>query len=585
MKRVHLVWCVTLAFLVAPIPHIKAEQYEPTADEIRSDHEWIKKNLHTSRASQLRLQATEPLNRTVDVKHYRLKIELIPDLPAIKGAVSISAVSITSTSSISIDAASNLVIDSVALNGQSHSFQRTDRALSLSVDQAIPGGQEFMIDIEYHGTPGTASVLGGGMLVSKHGPDNTTVMATLSEPYGAPTWWPCLDNPNDKATIEIEATVPENFVVASNGSLTKVEQNATQKKTYYWREDYLIATYLVSVAATNYAQFEDVYTALDGTKLPLLYFVYPEHLAKAQEKFPAARVAMQIFAPLYGEYPFLHEKYGMAEFQWGGAMEHQTMTSMGERVIESTSTSQSIIAHELAHHWWGDLVTMSSWEDIWLNEGFATYSEVLYFEKRYGWKPGDLLKASYDDNQVYGQLGGSVIAEDLTNPFDDTGAIYAKGAWVLHMLRRLLGEDQFFAALRKYAERHAFANASTADFQRVCEEFYGSSLKWFFEQWVYAIGRPTYKISSSIEPDGNEYMISLTIKQVQTHSIPNRTDGTEFVYIMPLEVTINYADGTSENRLVINNIKKQKYRIPASKRPLSIDVDKNNWVLKKVKGR
>ena len=147
------------------------------------------------------------------------------------------------------------------------------------------------------------------------------------------------------------------------------------------------------------------------------------NLAAAAAKFPAARQAMEIFAPLYGEYPFLQEKYGMAEFQWGGAMEHQTMTSMGERIVDSTGASQSVIAHELAHHWWGDLVTMSSWQDIWLNEGFATYSEVIFFEKLYGWKPGDLMKTSYDDNKVYGRLGGTVIAARPMGSAEETAEI------------------------------------------------------------------------------------------------------------------------------------------------------------------
>ena len=587
MMRKYLVWPILLAFLITPLPQLDARSGDTLVEEIRRDHEWIKKYLHSSRPSPFRLQdqAANLANRTVDVRHYQLKIELIPEVPAIQGAVSITAVPVVSTPTLQVDAASNLTIESVALNGTSHAYQRTDSGLSLLFEPALLPGQPFTIEVKYHGTPSTATVLGGGMLVSRHGPDDTTVMATLSEPYGAPTWWPCLDNPTDKATIEIEATVPESFAVASNGSLIKVEAADNQRKTYFWREDYLIATYLVSIAATNYAQFEDTYTALDGTRMPLLYYVYPEHLEIAREKFSATPVAMQIFAQVYGEYPFLQEKYGMAEFQWGGAMEHQTISSMGERVISSPSTSQSIIAHELAHHWWGDLVTMASWEDIWLNEGFATYSEVIYFEKRYGWKPGDLLRASYDDNQVYGQLGGTVIAENPGNPFDDTGAIYAKGAWVLHMMRRLLGEDGFFAALRVYADRYAFGNASTVDFQKICEEFYGSSLQWFFDQWVYSRGRPSYKISSFIEPEGNHYLITLTIKQVQAHSIAGRTDGNEFVYIMPLEVTINYADGTSETRLVVNNLKKQRFKFTTSKIPTNVEVDKNNWVLKKIKGQ
>lgn len=587
MKRRSLISFLAIVFLVAPVSSLSVRTEEPLLDEIRRDHLWLQKHLHTNQASRrhLRPQAADSLGRTIDVKHYRLRIELIPEPAAIIGRVLVRAEALSPTTTLSLDSEANLVIDSVTLNGQPLPFQAAAGSLTLNFAQAIQSGQQFDIEVQYHGSPSTSTVLGGGMLVSKHGPDGVTIMATLSEPYGAPTWWPCVDDPNDKATIEIEATVPEHFVVASNGVLTKTESNAAGKKTYFWREDYLIATYLVSLAATNYAQFEDTYTALDGTQMPLVYYVYPEHLAKAQEKFPATRAAMEIFAPLYGEYPFLREKYGMAEFQWGGAMEHQTMTSMGERVIESTGTSQAIIAHELAHHWWGDLVTMSSWEDIWLNEGFATYSEILFFEKQFGWQPGGVMKSAYDDNKVMGRLGGTVVAENLGNPFDDQGAIYTKGAWVLHMLRRLMGDENFFAALRLYAERYAFSNASTADFREVCEEVYGSPLGWFFEQWVYAPGRPFYKFSSSIETQADGYNVQVTVKQVQTHAIPNRVGGAEFVYVMPLEVTINYADGTSETRVALNNARKQHFNFLTPKLPINVQLDKDNWVLKKVKGQ
>ena len=164
------------------------------------------------------------------------------------------------------------------------------------------------------------------MLVARHPAGGFPVMASVSEPYAAPTWWPCVDDPTDKATAEIEATAPTGYQVASNGLLLDTQDNADQTTTFYWRESFPITTYLISVAATNYSRFEDVYTAMDGvTQMPLVYYVYPEHLALAQQKFAVTRRALEIFAPLFGEYPFLSEKYGMAEFPWGGAMEHQTI--------------------------------------------------------------------------------------------------------------------------------------------------------------------------------------------------------------------------------------------------------------------
>jgi aminopeptidase N len=273
----------------------------------------------------------------------------------------------------------------------------------------------------------------------------------------------------------------------------------------------------------------------------------------------------------------------MAESPLGGAMEHQTITSISSALVGSvTSSGQATIAHELAHHWWGDLVTMKTWDDIWLNEGFATYSEVLFFEHFGGLNPGDLISKSYDDGDVFGRLGGTVTAENLDFPFDDRGAIYSKGGWVLHMLRHVLGDQRFFDALKSYRTRYAFSNASTLDFQRVCEDEYGSSLDWFFKQWVYAPGRPIYKASfdvASTETPG-QYAATLVIKQKQTHEIPGR-EGT--FYMMPLDVTFHFADGTSETRVVFNDARKQKFRFTLSKTPVDIGLDEGHWVLRKLK--
>ena len=562
-------------------------------DDIRRQHEWIERHLHrgssekpaASRAAGVFLTPqTGPSLQTIDVRHYRLQIRVTPDAPAIGGAVTIEAQTTAPTSEIRIDALDNLIIDSLNLDGSASVFQRTSDAVILNLAPIRPAGQSVTLTVQFHGTPVIANRLGGGMLVSQHGVNLAGAMASLSEPYAAPSWWPCIDDARDKATAEIEITVPPGFVGASNGVLVKTEANADQTTTYFWREDYPLATYLVSVAATNYARFDDTYTALDGTTMPLVFYVYPEHLLLARQKFAVTRQVMEIFAPLFGEYPFLTEKYGMAEFSWTGGMEHQTLTSLGANVVGSQiSSSQSIIAHELAHQWWGDLVTMRTWDDIWLNEGFATYAEVLFAERFANLDPGELMSQSYDDGQVFGRLGGTVTAENLADHFDDTGAVYRKGGWTLHMLRHLMGDERFFATLKDYRQRFAFGNASTADFEQVCEDHFGDKLDWFFQQWIYAPGRPVYKVASEISPAGAEgnYTARIVIKQKQSQEIPGRADG---VYIMPLDITVHYADGTSETRIVQDDKRKQVFTLALSKRPVSFGLDEGHWVLKKVKG-
>lgn len=586
MRKLPVISAVVV-LLMASFSFSYAQNEVSIFEEIKREHLWLEKNLHARERPPAELVVNAiAANPTLNVRHYKLQIALTPEPAGINGRVSISAETLSATSSMVVDAFSNLTIDAVKVNGQPRPFRRNSENFVIDFAPPLPAAEVFTVEVSYHGTPSAAGALNAGMRINQRAVSGFPVISTLSEPYGGPSWWPSIDDPNDKATVEIEAMVPENYLVAANGTLVKIEPGDNQTKTFFYREDYLIAPYLVSIAATNYAKFEDEYTALDGvTKMPLVFYVYPEHLARAQQRFAVTASAMKIYASLFGEYPFLNEKYGMAEFQWTSSMEHQTMTSLSERVLNSETSGYGTIVHELAHQWWGDLVTMSSWQDIWLNEGFATYSEVLFYERFYGLPAGELMSTSYDDKQVYGRMGGTVSAENASNPFDDTGAVYTKGAWVLHMLRHLLGDEKFFQMLRQYADKHGFANASTRDFQNACEAAYGAPLDWFFQQWIYAQGRPVYKVGSEITAlGGGNFNIFFSIKQTQAHTIPGRTGDAALVYTMPLDVVIHYADGTSETRVIQNNQRKQKYNLTVSKTPTGIVLDENNWVLKKLKG-
>jgi len=580
---------LALAILCAPCVPSSAQNQESIFERIKLEHDEIEKSARQQSVSALSsLVASSVESQSIDVKHYRLRIQLIPNefstAGILTGVVTITGETTGTVSAINVDAQPDLTIDSVTLDGNPNSFRRNNRRVVISFPAPVAAGRPFTVVIQYHGTGTDSGGSGRGLLFTRHGPSLLPVMATFSEPFGAPIWWPCIDNPADKATAEVEVTVPEGNQAASNGVLDRVQTNADHTVTYFWREDSPLATYLVSVAASNYEKFEDSYTALDGvTKMPLIYYVYAEHLEPARAKFAVVRSALEIYAGLFGEYPFLGEKYGMAEWPFGGAMEHQTITSISSSLVGSiTSNQQATIVHELSHHWWGDLVTMKTWDDIWLNEGFATYSEVLFFERFAGLAPGELLSRSYDDGVVDGLLGGTVTAENPDAPFDDNGAIYRKGAWVLHMLRHVLGDQRFFDALKQYRTRYAFSNASTGDFQQVCEGFYGASLDWFFRQWIYAPGRPVYKVSSDLslaDANGN-YTVTVVIKQKQSQQIPGREGGN---YIMPLDLTIYYMDGTSETRVVFNDSRRQRFTFTVSKRPVDVGVDEAHWILKTLK--
>lgn len=515
----------------------------------------------------------------VDVENYTIELSLFPEANALAGTVTITGRLTAPTRTITIDAADNLVITQVLYDGTPSTFTRTGEELAVTLPSVLAKNEAFTITVSYRGRPRITGRLGSGMFISSHG--GFPVIATLSEPYGAPTWWPCIDDPADKARAEIIVTVPSGYVVASNGLLQRVHPNPDGTLSYVWQERYPIATYLISVTATNFAQFSDTYRALDGTTtMPILYYVYPEHLEDARRNFAPVKDAIKVFAEIFGEYPFLAEKYGMAEFPWGGAMEHQTITGLGQSLVTSPNPL-TIIVHELAHHWWGDMVTMKTWNDIWLNEGFATYSEVLFYEKRDRADPGALMRR-YDDGRADGMLRGTVYAEDAADPWDDYRAIYNKGAWVLHMLRYVVGDETFFAALREYGRRFAYANASTDDLKQVFSEFYGQSLDWFFQQWVYAPRRPIYSLSAAVTRQGQGYQLRVRVEQKQTHTIPGRDASQARVYIMPLDLAIGYADGTSEIKRVWNDARVQEFHFTTTKEPTAVTLDPRNWILKEI---
>ncbi|MCS6816565.1 MAG: M1 family metallopeptidase [Blastocatellia bacterium] len=517
-------------------------------------------------------RAVEP--QPLDVEHYVLQITLFPEARRIQGRVTLRGRTTASVESLRVDLLTALTVTRVLWEGAPIAFTHADDRVRVPIPLAR--GQTFTLTIEYVGRPALLGRLPSGMFFSEHA--GFPVVATLSQPNGAPAWWPCVDDPADKATADIEVTVPPGYLVASNGLLEDVRLHPDGWRTYVWRERYPIATYLISIAATNFVQFSDVYRARDGTMMPLVYYVYPEHLDRARRAFPITREALRVFAELFGEYPFLAEKYGMAEFPWSGAMEHQTMTSIGSSVLTHVDT----IVHEAAHQWWGNMVTPRTWHDIWLSEGFATYSEVLFREHMYGADPGQLLRQR-DDGLAAGRLRGTVYAEDATDPFDDIPAIYTKGAWVLHMLRYLLGDDRFFAALREYGRRFAYANASTNDLERVFSEFYGESLEWFFEQWVYTPMRPIYAFSWSVHPESESYQLRLRLQQRQTHLIARRNPTLPPIYIMPVEFTLYYADGTSEVKRVWNRAREEEFTFALKRPPVRVTFDERGWILKEMR--
>jgi aminopeptidase N len=510
------------------------------------------------------LMATAP---EVDALYYLLDLRLAVAPPLLIGRVVLRArVTADSLPVLVVDLSSPMVVDSVRSNGRVLPVTRYTWAFSVPLSPPPKRGTEVEIETFYHGVPVPT---GFGSFAFSSTSGNPWIWS-LSEPYGARDWWPCIDEPADKAdSVDIWVTCPATLKVGSNGRLAEVRDNHDGTRTHEWAERYPISTYLVSLAAGPYVEFSNWYHYSPGDSMQVLNYVLPGRLQEALTTLPKTVDMLGIFSGLFGAYPFLREKYGHSEFGQGGAMEHQTMTS-------TITFNEDVIAHELAHQWFGDLITCASWQHLWLNEGFATYSEALYREARYGiseyWKLMDARMSSAFNAQ------GTLFVADTSSVASlfAVSRVYAKGASVLHMLRRVVGDTTFFRALRAYATdpRFRYANATTEDFQRTCERVSGRDLSWFFSQWVYGEGYPRYFVRWSSSTEGSSSRVTLRIQQKATTSNP-------LSFVMPIDCRVSNA--TRDTTFVIWNDRiDQEIVIQAGFVPTKVELDPDRWILREV---
>jgi aminopeptidase N len=496
-----------------------------------------------------------------DALFYNLEIAFDPPSETVEGVVTMRAESVvTGLSTVILDLYDNLSVTSVTRDAVPLSYSHSSDRVSVTLDQSFNEGEIFDVTVAYHGAP-----VNGALDWSTHG-GGWPIVSSLSEPSGAREWWPCKDTPADKAdSVRIALTVPDDLIAASEGTLVSVVDNGDGTKTYEWFEGYPITTYLVSVAISNYSTWTDYYTYSRGT-MPITNYVYPEHLADAQEDLSITADAIGTLAALYGEYPFLEEKYGHAVFPWGGAMEHQTCTSYGAVLIRGDHYYDWILVHELAHQWWGDWVTCRTWDDIWLNEGFATYSEAL-------WVEADGTFEDYKDYMAYMDYYG-YFDGPIYDPWQLFGrTVYKKGAWVLHMLRNVLGgKEELLQVLHDYGQAHAYGTAITSEFQAAAEAVYGGSMDWFFQPWVYGMNRPYYEYGWIASDAGTHWDILLHIDQVQTDA---------GVFTMPIDIVIETAAG-SDTVSVWNDAWSQDFFLTAGAEPTGLLVDPDEWILREV---
>jgi aminopeptidase N len=462
-----------------------------------------------------------------------------------------------------------LTVDSIKMQNARVRFTQRPTTVSIELNRSYGNGEMVALEIFYRGVPVSTGF--GTFEFGEHA--GTPWVWTLSEPYGASDWWPCNDHPSDKAdSVDIWITCRRDFKVAANGKLIAIVDTPDSTHTYKWSERFPIATYLVFFSLTNYAEFTNWWRYSPTDSMPVLNYVLPEDFTVALDTFPQIIDMLTIFSERFGRYPFAAEKFGHAQFGRGGAMEHQTMTSLIRR-----SFDQSTLAHELGHQWFGDLITCARWSHLWLNEGFASYAEAVYRENKFGVAS---YRALMEEMMSLARMGvGPIVRNDTTNPrvFFDLWTVYRKGATTLHMLRHVLGDSVFFRCLRSYAAdpRFRFANALTEDFQNVCENVAGRQLNWFFSQWLYGENYPRYSYSWSAIPDTDGgYFLNVRVNQT-----PGTTNPSFFT--MPIDFKVSSASWDT-TLVLFNTSNNQLFRVWVSRQPTSVALDPENWILKDV---
>lgn len=498
-----------------------------------------------------------------DVLHYHLELTVDPTAETISGSNVMTVRSLApALASFTFRLDDALAISAVERDGVAAAWQRLDsRHVAVTLDPPVVQGGEFDLRVQYGGAP---EAQGFGSIEFHTRQSGARTVWTLSETEFAYTWWPNKDDNHDKATADLWFTVPDNMVVASNGLLTGTDDLGGGVHRYRWETSYPTATYLFAFVATNFEQFGDTWI-YDDVSMPASFFIFPESNNEGNRNSWLKSVDMlTVYSDLFGLYPFVDEKYGMAQFGWGGGMEHQTITFQG-------GFWEYITAHELAHQWWGDAVTCAFWNDIWLNEGFATYSEALWYENRSG-TPDRAALLNAMANRRPSSFNGSVYvydANDLGSVFNGD-FVYRKGGWVLHMLRHVIGDEAFFDTLAAYRQAFEFDAATTADFQLVAEQTTGRELDWFFDPWVYQRGAPAYRFDWRQAVVAGRNYVELKVRQVQDPNWP--------IFPMPVDIVLTIA-GQPVTQVVWNDAAAEHLLFETTGPISALAFDPENWIL------
>lgn len=532
-------------------------------------------SLTVSSAIQLKRAAgnnagTQPDTSGIDIHYLRLDINASDSSTYIEGIASYLVNStVEDLNSILFELTPSLKVDSLYVDGAMAGFSRQADYLTLHLPVPYSIGKEISLLIFYHGSFQATGFFSG----ISNGKDYTygiPVTWTLSEPYAAKDWFPAKQVLTDKIdSVDMNITTPAHCLSGSNGILTSITSLADGRKCHHWKSRYPIDYYLISFTVSNYQDYR-IFAHPKGTRDSLLIqnYIYnlPSVLSADKASINRTSQIVELFADLFGPYPFDREKYGHCLAPINGGMEHQTMTTL-------SGFDFGLVAHELCHQWFGDHVTCGNWQDIWLNEGFASYGEYLAHELIEGDSSGHAWM-SHAHDEAMTMPGGSIYVpllqlSDENRIFNDALS-YKKGASIIHMLRYEINNDTiFFNILREYGRRFAYGTATGEDFRKVVEDLTGKDYKWFFSQWYYGEGYPTINVLWK----QNSRLITINTSQTPSASTT--------LFETSMDLKLIFTQGDTIVKVWIDNIQNQ-FEFNSDKQLVSVIADPDGWLLKKM---